>query len=88
MFSELDGLSGGREGGASTRAPDDVPPFSPNLHRVRGLPRRRQRRTASNSCWKSGSLTRATQFGSRAIGQGDRSFPAGLIFAAGYDRIQ
>ena len=33
VFSELDELSGGREGGASTRAPDDVPSFLPNLHR-------------------------------------------------------
>ena len=28
MFSELDELSGGREGGASAQAPDDVPSFS------------------------------------------------------------
>ena len=38
-----------------------------------GLPRRRQRRTASNSCSPSGSFTRATQFASRAIGQEDKS---------------
>ena len=35
----------------------------------RGLPRRRQRRTASDSCSKSGPFTRATRFGGRAIGQ-------------------
>ena len=40
-----------------------------------GLPRRGQRRSASNSCSKSGSLTRATRFGSRAIGQGDIPLP-------------
>ena len=31
MFSELDELSGGREGGASTQAPDDVLLVSPWL---------------------------------------------------------
>ncbi len=36
MFSELDELSGGREGGASTQAPDDVPSFSPNLNIAQG----------------------------------------------------
>lgn len=35
MFSELNELSGRREGGASTRALDDVPSFSANLHRAR-----------------------------------------------------
>jgi hypothetical protein len=33
VFSELDELSGGRVGGASREAPDDVPSFSLNLHR-------------------------------------------------------
>ena len=33
LCSELDERSGGRETGASTHAPDDVPSSSPNLHR-------------------------------------------------------
>ena len=48
-----------------------------------GLPRRRQRRTASNFCSKSDSFARATQLGSRAIGQGERSFGAVSIFCTG-----
>lgn len=52
----------------------------PQLASPGGRPRRTRRRTASNFCSLGGSFTDATRFGSRAIGEGERSFGAGSMF--------
>ena len=80
VFSELDELSGDREGLSVDSSPRRRAVVFTQLASPRGLPRRTQRRTASNSCSLSGSFTRATQFASRAIGQEERSVGAGSIF--------